>query len=512
MSKEVLPEQLMNSVLGKLYDILTNGDDVVPKSNDNYLAWESPGMPFPKEQLEYISTGFTGIYREPEPTPLADGTLPPAPEEKTPEEIDQLLANDVTQKYMQAENIARITDLVPDTGGITGDATTNIWNHENTLSQAYRHILKFSQVVDFEQDEKTKAKIKRLRDLLQEKKRKKNIVTEEEEEVLIETALVKKYNEKLQNYMNVALEYNTHRINALSAKNPSAVHFWALNSSILRNKVIAAKNDWITNGFKEEYDGIAAYIAQVEGRSMTALKEQYKDDMEKARLTGPSSGSDFFYTSLLPGGFAETDNGWTQFEFDRSDYSSNYKFNSKKGRGGGGLTLGVFNVGGGGSIEKQKSETKIDTSGFKLSFKMCQVPIIRPWLNINFLTSKYWRFDQNNDAFKDNMVSDGASPPNGMIPAYTTTAIFVKDLVMHFGESHKEITSEMSKTKGGGYVTWGPFHAGGKYESYKQERNAEFENESQGIKINGMQLIGYKCHILPKCPDPKPLTGNATWV
>ncbi|AOW19545.1 hypothetical protein [Urechidicola croceus] len=504
MANEVLPEKLMNSILGKFYDLLTNGDDVVPKSDDNYLAWLSVGMPFPKEELEYLSTGFTGVYREPEPAPVVDGQQPPVPKEKTPEELNQLLAQDVTRKYMQAENLARLADMVPDTSGVTGDVTTNVWNPENTLSQAYRHILKFSQVANFEPDQKTKDKIKKLRGLLQETKIKKNLITDEEEEVLQETEIVRKYNEKMQNYMNVALEYNTHRVNALAAKDPAAVHFWAMNAPILRNKVIAAKNDWVTNGFKEDYDQIAAFISQVEGRSMLTLKQQYIDDMDKARLTGPSSGSDFFYTSLIPGGFADTDNGWTQFSFNSTDVSANYSFDSKKGGGGGGLSLGIFNIGGGGSYEKQKSKSKIDTSRFRLTFKICQVPFVRPWFNTNFLTSKYWRFDQNNGEFKDNMVSDGASPPNGMIPAYTTTAIFVKDLFMYFGESHKEITKEMSKAKGGGFVSWGPFHAGGSYQSHKQDRNQEFSSDSQGIRVKGMQLIGFKCHMMPKCPDPKP--------
>ena len=501
MAQDVLPEELMNSVLGKLYDVLTNGDDVAPKSEDNYLSWLSVGMPYPKEELEFLSTGLTGVIRQPERAP---GEEAATPQPKTPDEINQLLAQDVNRKYMQAENLSRLCDMVPDASGVLGDVTMNVWNQENTLSQAYNHILKFSQVANFEPDEKTKAKIKKLRGLLQEKKIKKNIVTDEEEEVLQETALVKMYNEKMQEYMNAALEYNSHRVNALAGRDPAAVHFWSLNASILRNKVMAEKNDWITNGFKEEYDQIAAYIAQVEGRSMLTLKQQYLDDVEKARLTGIASGSDFYYTSLLPGGFAETNNGWTEFKFQSSDLQSNYKFDSKKGGGGGGLSLGFFNVGGSGSYEKQTSGRKIDASNFKLNFRICQVPIVRPWFNVNFLTSKYWRFDKSNPEFRDNMVSDGDRPPNGMIPAYTTTALFVRDLNLEFGERSTEMLSEMERAKGGGFVSWGPFYAGGSYESSSIERSLEAKSSSQGISIPGMQLIGFKCHILPKSPDPKP--------
>jgi len=60
MAQDVLPEELMNSVLGALYDVLTNGDDLAPKSEDNYLSWMSVGMSFPKEELEFLSTGLTG--------------------------------------------------------------------------------------------------------------------------------------------------------------------------------------------------------------------------------------------------------------------------------------------------------------------------------------------------------------------------------------------------------------------------------------------------------------------
>lgn len=504
MNEKVLPEKLMNSVLGKLYDILANGDgDVVAPSDDNYLAWLSVGMPYPAKEMDFLSEGLTGVYRKKRKISRnEDGTTTNEQEELSQDELNQLLAQDSTRKYQQAENFARLADFIPDTAHVKGDVTMNVWNPENTLSQAYYQILKFSQVADIQPDEKTKAKIKRLRGLLQTTKMKKDLITEEEVEVTQESELVKKYNEKLANYLNVALEYNTHRVNALAAKDPSAVHYWAMNAPLLRNKVMAAKNDWITNGYKEEYEQIAAYIAQVEGRSMVALKAQYLDDLEKSELTGLASGADFYYSSLLPGNFARRDEGWTEFTFTSSDLRSSYQFDSSKASAGGGLALGFVNVGGGGSHQQEKSKRKFDASNFKLRFKIAQVPIVRPWFNTNFLTSKYWRFDGSNPEFDGQMVSDGKKPPNGMIPAYTTTAIFIKDLNLHFGEYHSEFEQESKKTSGGGFVSWGPLHLGGSYE--KQSGSSDFESSSdtQGIKVKGMQLIGFKCHVLPKSPNP----------
>ena len=45
----VLPQDLMNNVMGKIFDIITNGDGkTVPKSEDNIFAWTTthPGRAF----------------------------------------------------------------------------------------------------------------------------------------------------------------------------------------------------------------------------------------------------------------------------------------------------------------------------------------------------------------------------------------------------------------------------------------------------------------------------------
>jgi hypothetical protein len=76
-----------------------------------------------------------------------------------------------------------------------------------------------------------------------------------------------------------ALDYNSHRIDALAADNSKAVSYWAINANILRNRVKAAMSDWITNGYKNDYEQIAAYIAQVEGRDLVLLKQRYIDEL-----------------------------------------------------------------------------------------------------------------------------------------------------------------------------------------------------------------------------------------
>ena len=101
-----------------------------------------------------------------------------------------------------------------------------------------------------------------------------------------------------------------------------------------------------------------------------------------------------------------------------------------------------------------------------------------------------------------------------MIPAYTTTAIFVKDLKMHFGEFAGLSEYERDKASGSGSAgfSFGPFSAGASASHSSTDINRENEThvDKQGIEIEGMQLIGFKCHILPKSPNPSP--DIESWV
>ncbi|NEZ58806.1 hypothetical protein [Adonisia turfae] len=266
----------------------------------------------------------------------------------------------------------------------------------------------------------------------------------------------------------------------------------------------AAERKWSTLGYREQFDRISAFIKQVEGRSIALLKQQYQELFEEGQLNSMLTGLPFHPVTFVPGGFARYEDGWTQFKFDSSDYASSYDY-SKKGVGTKVKAgFGLWRAKAEANYDRTEIEHKINTSRFKLRFKIAQVPIIRPWFNVNFLTSTYWRFDEAVPDFNNQMVSDGAAQPEGMIPAFTTTAIFVRDLFLEFGESeysYDSLKKHFDVSAGGG---WGPFSVGGSYKQDNFERNVNSHREEQGIRIPGMQLIGFKCHKMSKSPNPNP--------
>jgi hypothetical protein len=531
MPKQVEPRALGNAILSKLYELLTTGDETVPPSEDNFFSWSSPGIPVSPHDFEFLSQGLTGVVKKkaiqelsatPPPAGGATPTTDPPPSQLSSEEMEKLRAQDTGGLYTQAENFARLVDFVPDVAAATNQqfARLAILNNEGSLSDIYRYTLRMSQVMETPLPADVQAKIEKLRGLLSTTTKKTDIVTDAETEVTEPSAMVRAYFEKMAAYENAALEYNSARINALDASESKAVHYWAMNAPILRNRVKAAMSDWVSTGYKNDYEKISAFIDQVSQRDMALLKQEYRDDLEKARLTG-LTGSDFYHTSLVPGNFA-TSLGWTGFTFSSSDFArhsnSSYARSSRSASGSTGF-LGIGATASHSSASgRHNFDMNFDLDTFRLSFKVCQVPIVRPWFKTQFLLSKSWRFDQSNLESKGELISDGAAVPKGLMPAYPTMVVFIKDLDLRMahadGLQHYMSQYVSSSTGGGASASFLCFNLGAEYASSSgsgsSERDFEYHADSEGIRVPGMQVIGFKCHVMPKSPDPLP--AITSWI
>ncbi|MFT4230493.1 MAG: hypothetical protein QM602_09405 [Microbacterium sp.] len=511
---ELEPSVMLNAIMGKLYDVLTNGDDTAPASEDNFFSWATPGIPITEADLTFLSQGLGGVVKAAKVADLKAGD-PEA--EVTPQQLEQLRAADTQGLYQQAESFARLVDFVPDLAATTNDAFSrlSVMNNEGSLSERFEYVLRMSQVMETQLPDETKQKIEKFRGLLTVTVTKKNLLDDTETEVTEPSPLVVAYNEKLAAYEDAALQYNTRRVEALAGDSARAVHDWAINAGILRNKVKAAMSDWVSNGYKNEYEQISAFIDQVMQRDMALLKQQYRDDLDKARLTGLASGSDFYYTSVVPGNFI-TAGGWTGFSYDATDFTrhrdSDYSYSSSSTRAGGGF-LGIF--GGGGSSSaggESHSNMRFDSDSVSMSFRIAQVPIVRPWFKTAYLMSKLWRFDQGNPEAKGQVVSDGGAPAKGLIPAYPTSLVCVRDLVLRTTSANgfSQLASEWEthRASGGGVVSFGPFHLGGSHSSGggsgSSSSDFHYDSQRQEITVPGVQVIGFKCHVFPQSPDPDP--------
>jgi hypothetical protein len=127
MANNIEPEVLMNSILGKINDVLLNGDGkVIPKSKDHYFAFMNPGIPMLEDSFNYAIEGFGGVERRNADPQKLDKAL--GPQEGQASGADpSALAADARRKYQSAEAFSALCDLVPDTSGIIDAGRINTW-------------------------------------------------------------------------------------------------------------------------------------------------------------------------------------------------------------------------------------------------------------------------------------------------------------------------------------------------------------------------------------------------
>jgi hypothetical protein len=492
-------DKVSSAFLAKLYESLTAQPDINAKAlpDDRFIAWCQPGLPFEPEDFLFATRGIGGGEGEGE---------------------------SVRRRGMAAAEWAHLTNFIPNPSGIY-DANQQKKMFDNTafsqdgasIASVYKNVLQFSEVASAEPTEEQVAQVERARNLLTETKMETDIGTGEEQEITDDSRLVRAYDTFRSEYENAVLEYNGKRLAALNASDSLAVQDWMLNGDLYRNKVRSAHDKWVTAGHKHDVEKLRALVDQVSQRSLKLLKADLEDDLAKAEMTNPGAGGETFYwTSLIPSGLPFS-KGWSTYDFKQSE--STVHESKKTNEWEGDAKIPAFGWGfspkAAGKREEYKRE--VDTSNFSISFQVGQGMISRPWMSTNFLLSNAWRFGPNMPSLTNltETLSNGKTPPefSGSMVAFPTTAIFVRDVTVSCAELKSSDSQLKKDIEAGLEVSIGPVRlGGGSYKRGEEERTVQTETTDQGLKVPGMQLIGFKCKLLPKLPNPSPDIPEDQWT
>ncbi|MGF2413642.1 hypothetical protein [Ferruginibacter sp.] len=477
-------ENLMQALVAKLYATITGNDPAVKLPRNKFVTWMMPGIPFSTTDFSFCSRGFVGDTAE----------------------QTQLL-------YHQAFVLSKLFDFVPEvnTQFLSDDMQQAIFTTtQDTISSIYKDVLTHSKVVNIEPTEEQKEKIKRFRDLLVVTKEETNIVTGEKRTITHPGPLTIAYNEKMNDYITAADEYMNLLIDAQSARGSDTeairrVQAFASKQNFMVQKMQAAEMAWTSEGYRNEYEEINAYIQQVTQRSMVLYKADLLQKLESSILASPSDGgTQFHYTTLLPGNFAES-TAWATFRFNEEDYETHKNKSTTQWNAGGGA--GLLGFGAKASVKSSKEKKTIDAewSKFTATFEFTQVQICRPFFEQGFFAMRGWTLDELwNLNFDNKPVSDGAEKPTGRLVAYPTSALFVRNVVFKFDEAKKHFDENKESLDGGGGASYGLFNASGSYTKSSETVNRSAHIEGNELKIDGMQLIGFINNIIKKSPDTNP--------
>jgi len=307
----------------------------------------------------------------------------------------------------------------------------------------------------------------------------------------------------LQSYVAAALNYNNKRIAAQAAvgePGKQAVADWSNNAELYRLQVNAAMDDWTSNGYRNDVDEINAYINQVTEKSMLLWKQRLEQLYNEAVVNALGPGTRFFYTTVVPGDFANS-SGWTNYSMYHQMVDSTHHSESTSWSAGAGVNWGLWNASGSVTSTSTEYSENFTVEDFALSFSMTQVQIVRPWFFPEFLENRGWDLRKGEGWNFDDMPSDGARPPKGRFIGYPLQALFIRDLKIHSSQFSKAFNSYSNSVSANASVGWGPFTLKGSYSHAESGDHFHSENDGATITVPGMQIIGFVNHLLGKTPN-----------
>jgi hypothetical protein len=476
---------LMKALVAKLYATITGDDDAIKIPRNKYVSWFRPGVPFAPADFRYCATGFTGNTVE-----------------------------EVKNAYHQAFVLSSLFDQIPDTsnGFVGPELQQSIFaGTGDRISAVYNDVLKYSRVVDRPLSDQEAAKLKKFRDLLSVEVEETNLVTDEKTIVSRPGKLTLAYTQKMDEYLSIADELVNMKVEALAATGDDAesrrrVYNYNEKAKFVRKRLEAAEMAWVAQGYRHEYEQINAYISQVTEKSLVLYKQDLRRKFDAALTSSVvDGGSDFYYTTLLPGNFA-TSPGWTQFTFNQWDAETHHKGETTGWGGSADLNFGLFSIGAKADGGKAQNRDDQSQANFSASFELTQIPICRTGVDMGFFSMRSWTLDDNwNLSYDNRPVSDGTAEGNtGRLAAYATSALFVRNvrLTSSVWSHHADFMN--STVGGGGSIGYGPFRVGGSYSHNTTAGNTSYHLEGDTLVIDGMQLVGTVNNIIPRSPNPLP--------
>lgn len=139
-----------------------------------------------------------------------------------------------------------------------------------------------------------------------------------------------------------------------------------------------------------------------------------------------------------------------------------------------------------------------DASGMEVSGELMLVTLLRDWWAPWLFDSKAWRFAPGTIAPR---LSDGKTPPTGSMPMYANAFMVARNVKVGVDMDKGKNAVLAKQIQMASALAWGPFQLKG---TSHGGRESALRLTTEGIHSPGMQIVGFSCNVLPKCPDPDP--------
>ena len=302
----------------------------------------------------------------------------------------QASGDDARRALSAAADFAVLANYVP--------AVSSLWSQDGRLLwDAYAQVLGRGQV-QVAQPRLTDGEIERLKaaeDLLHDR------------ETGTPTSTYERYRALQEAYLQARERLAAASLTAEHSDDPEFAAQARTEETRLAAEAEAALDAWRMHGARSEVEAALATVERLTGLSLEVEFQAAADRLQRARRTGLNPGVDTFYdTGYLPRGLFGADAVWTKLELDASEIDALARAANDRDP-----ELQAF------SDDDEEIEIR------RLSVELGRAEVVRPWFDLNLLTSRSWRWRGDLPP-----LSDGGEPPEGSLPAYVTAMIFVRNL------------------------------------------------------------------------------------
>lgn len=449
-------KDLLNSLLEKLYHVVVGEDDINKQApiGGSFVSFTMPGIPIGVEDLDFSFVALSKLDVASDFASLVNGVPPPSgrwfPSNRSIQDIYKRVLNETIRPVVVLNDMEK-----------------------KRLASAQEMLTHYVDAVD--------------------------LTTGATKKVPADTPLYETYQDRQQEYLNALAAYKSLQADFLARKDdPAAQALWVTKGPILRQQVKAKFDRWTVGGRKQVEAAINT-IAEL-GRG---TGERWADMEERLRLAKQTTatGDEFYFTKYFPATFWDEahSKSWTRFSMSHEEVHTVDESSSTNWGGGGGASVGLWSVSASASYAEQKSHYKSDGELSGLEVELIRIPIRRSWWDPTVFWDRGWKFDPQ---VSKAVLSDGQRPPSGEMTAYVTALIVARNLKLGVKLTSEENSHVATQFSASGSVGWGPFSVKGNYSRNTDRKTHDFVQTNAGLEAAGMQIIGFICELLPKCPDP----------
>ena len=452
---------VMGSLTQKITQIMTAPDTVNTgaAANQSFIAFCAPGVAIARADLQF-----------------GDMTTKP-----------QINANGAFSK---------VVNNIPNSSGFWGVTDKKVWDiYQDAITNV---TLPVTPLTDKQQKMLTKAQ-----NFLVQTVTKTDPFTDEQTTVIQDSQQYALYKQNQTAYITALTNYNGMQIlaNAPGASD-TVVQQWARNAAALKSQVTTAYGAWVANGYKEYVEEALGIISNLAGQAPGALYQSMKANFTADRLTD-TLGEQFYPTYVYPSDPLQPAlaNSWLSYEFKLQDIQSFQSQSQTNSGGSAGASWGLWNASASAEYGSGQSDYQCDTSNLSVGVQLLQIPLTRAWLRPEIFWSRGWKWAPTAGF---GPVSNGGSPPQGLMPLFPTAVILAQNLAINLDMTNEKNSSSWSSIKTSASFGWGPFSISGNYGRSDSQSKSGYTQSNSGIKVPGPQIIAYICEVIPQSPNPDP--------